>query len=55
MPEAKDQPLVFVHLSDIHFCKMEADGRSVENADIRNEVLLDLGRLNIKHPAGIIV
>jgi hypothetical protein len=50
-----EEPLLFVHLSDIHFRKMQVDGRSVEDADIRNEVLLDLDKRVKSKPAGILV
>jgi len=48
-------PLIFIHLSDIHFRKQQADGRSVIDDDIRNEVLLDLDRLHFATAAGVLV
>jgi calcineurin-like phosphoesterase family protein len=47
--------LTFVHLSDIHFAKMAADGASVEASDIQNEVLQDLDRVAPLSPTGVLV
>lgn len=51
------EPIVLTHLSDIHFTRMEADGRSVLNSDIRNELLRDIPALlpKVGEFAGVLV
>src|SRR5260370_4077175 len=58
MADRRDSPdLVFVHLSDIHFRKGRVGDVHDEDADLRNELELDLRRLRTQVPRldGIIV